>query len=193
MKRGILDLRFIIAVLAILGISFQARSGEQPDLPATVNSCSINMEVRENANKLPSEALRVNYLSSIVLANHASTNAVENSKAGAAIRLVGVIKSANSISILISNLAFVDTNNHDRPAVEALAAIGDAAIPQLLGVLEDSSASEEKCLWAVEAMKWIKQASAYEHMKDWVRFMMEQKSKLPQKAWERLWRYGAVD
>jgi hypothetical protein len=182
-----------LVVFAVVGFSALTLAVEKFDLPSRVDGFFIDPAVREEVNKLPTPGLRIDRLSAIIEANNKATNETQNLKASSAIRLLGAVKSTNCVSELVSNLTFTEIKTKQRPAVQALAAIGEAAIPQLLRVLEDSSASEEKCLWAVEAMKWIKQASAYEHMKDWVRFMLEQKSKLPPKAWERLWRYGSVD
>ena len=180
------------AFLAVIGTSFQAFADKIGELPAIVDGFGIDPSLREEVNKLPTSELRIDRLSAIILSNNRATNETQNLKTSSAIRLLGVIRSTNSVGVLVSNLTFTEVKTKERPAVQALAAIGEPAVPQLLDVLKEPSASEEKCSWAVEAMEWIKQAGTHEHMKDWARFLLEQKTKLPAKAWERLWRYGSV-
>lgn len=180
----------MLGSILVFGFCSLALARGEGDLPARVDGFSIDPAIREEVNKLPTADLRIARLSAIVEANNKATNETQNLKASSAIRLLGVIKSTNSISILVSNLTFVDTKYHGRPAVEALAAIGKPAMPQLLDVLKDPSESDEKCVWAVEAMKLTKGANG--HIRDWLKFMDEQRGILPKFAWERFWRTGSI-
>jgi HEAT repeat protein len=184
----------MLGAILFFGFCSLALARDEGDLPARVDGFFIDRSIREEVNKLPTADLRIARLSAIIEANNKATNEAQNLKASSAIRLLGAVKSTNCISELVSNLNFTEIKTKQRPVVQALAAIGEPAIPALLRVLEDSSASEEKCLWAVEAMKWIKQAgTTIEHTKEWDRFMLEQKNKMSKKGWERLWRSGSMD
>src|SRR5208283_4813604 len=114
-------LKLITCLIAIISGAYFAGAADltltnkEPDLPAVVMGHMISPDVREEANKLVTSELRIAYLSSVIASNAVDTNEIENFRKSSAIRLVSVIKSTNSIPILISNITFVDVRFPERP------------------------------------------------------------------------------
>lgn len=180
-----------VITVAFLSVVAAEDSRDEPkDLPEYVGIHRISDDVREQVNKLQTLDLRATYLSSIVSSDTTNHSETENSRKASAIRLLGLLKNTNSISTLISNISFVDVKYGDKPSVDSLAAFGDTAVPHLLHVLENPSATSTEYQCAVKALMLIKHAKP--RIREWVEFMNEQKGRLSDKAWARLWRYGSV-
>ncbi len=184
------SLAVLLAFACLPKSASRGAATNENDLPGTVGRCAVSNEVRRKANALPTTELRVAYLSSILLTNEVGTAEAENFRKASAIRLLGVIRSTNGIRILVGNIVFEDMKYHDKPAVEALVAIGEPATPHLLDLLKDVSATPEMCSSAVKALQAIKGAAS--NVAGWIRFMREQKEKLPREAGERLDKYGSI-
>jgi hypothetical protein len=157
-------------------------------LPVHIGNRSISSEVRSEANGLSSRELQRAFLVSVVASNSLETSESQNFRKASAIRLLGIVASTNEIPVLVSNIVFIDMKYRDRPAVESLGAVGDAAVPALLEVLKKPSASEEDYASAVKALMLIKNANP--NVRNWLEFINEQRNRLPKDAWEHLTRYG---
>jgi hypothetical protein len=180
----------VISLLLINTFANELLHTDQADLPEHVGVFAVDNDVRKEANKRSTIESRILYLNSVVNSLGTNSNEIANFKKASAIRLLGAIKSTNSIGILISNLTFAEIKSHDRPSLSALAAIGEPSVPVLIGVLKNPDASPETCECAVQALMFIKQANP--HIEKWLTFVKEQKSLLPTIAWERLSRYGSI-
>lgn len=167
-------------------------TNKEADLPAFIGIYTISQEVREEANKLATTESRIAYLSSVIASNAVDTSAVENFRKSSALRLMGIINSTNTIPVLVSNLTFVDAKLPVRPAVEALAKIGEPAVPCLLEALKDPSASSEKVELIVQELRFIKKAQ-FDPENRWGKFVEENKGKLPPELRGRLDRIIWVD
>jgi len=162
---------------------------KEQDLPETAGLFDISKDVRKEANKLPTSEMRVAYLSSVISSNVATASEIENFRTASAIRLLAVLRSTNSIGILVSNIAFVDIRYRYEPSIDALVAIGEPTTPYLLDVLKDPSATPERCRCAVKALMHIKGANS--NVGGWIEFVLDQEKKLPKGAWDRLRHYGS--
>ena len=149
--------------------------------PDTVSGRQIASKLCLEANGLTNADLQLAYLSSVV-SNTLSTNLERNFYKASAIRLLGFVGNTNSIDILISQIAFRDNSSGTYPTVESMVLFGEKAVPQLLCVVRDS-ATKPDIGSAVEALKRIK-GSQYE------KFVLEQKTTLPDEKWKRLVRYA---
>jgi hypothetical protein len=168
-----------------------ATTNKETDLPTHVMGYMVNPDVREEANKLATSELRIAYLLSVIASNAVDTNEIENFRKSSAIRLVSVIKSTNSIAILVSNIDFVDAKYPERPAYRPLEAIGEPAVPYLLDVLKDPSTSSQKCDRVIEVLRIIKKARPYPEK--WQAFVDEEKKKFPPEVRGRIDRKIWVD
>jgi hypothetical protein len=151
--------------------------------------------VREEANKLTTTELRLAYLSSVIASNAIDTNGIENFRKSSAIRLVSVIKSTNSIAILVSNITFLDVEIPkfpEMPAYYALEVIGEPAVPYLMDVVKDPSAPPEKVERVVEVLRHVKRVQ-YNNPDQWDKFVEEQKKELPPELWNRIDRKIWID
>ena len=184
---------------------------------STRGNLPINEEVQNQIATRPTVESKVNYLCSVIFEKGDESDAADVRKASA-IMLLGEISSTNAIgtnaiSVLVSNITFIDKRSHGSPASHALVIIGEPAVPELLKVLKDTpqnvmngsfkeetrpilppsrrqypaivaqGSPEDKVRWAVWTLSFIKKTK-YEQ------FVDEQKGKMPDIAWERLKQYG---
>ena len=188
--------QLVFSVL-LISCSYIAHAGDlvatngEADLPTHVGTYMVSSDVREAANKFATPESRVAYLSSVIASNAVDTNEVENFKKSSAIRLVSVIKSTNSIAILVSNIDFVDAKYPERPAYYALEVIGDPAVPYLLDTLKDPSASPEQVKRVLEVLRYVKRAKY--NPDQWEKFIEEEKKVLPPELRGRIDRKVWVD
>lgn len=168
-----------------------AITNKEANLPAYVKGNRISQDVREEANRLATPELRLAYLSSVIASNAVGTNEIENYRKSSAIRLVGVIKSTNSIAILVSNIDFVDAKYPEMPALYPLEVIGEPAVPYLLDALKDPSASHEKVERVLEMLRYVKRAKY--NPDQWDKFIEEEKKVLPPELRSRIDRKVWVD
>jgi hypothetical protein len=150
-------------------------------LPQQVCGCEVETNVYNEANKLlDAEQLRV-FLESVVI-NTTDATGENNSKIASAIRLLGVIRSTNSITMLASKIDFLDTKYHNKPAVFAMAAMGETAVPQLMEIVKEPKNSK-RIANAVQVLMEIKGSKYGE-------FLEEQKKVLPSEIWKRMLGYA---
>ena len=156
-------------------------------LAASVLSVCGGIEVDKGLSKqvdeCPTIQEKIAYLASVISTNATSTTA-GNLRTSSAITLLGRVGGTNVIQTLVTNLTFIDARYHGSPASDALAKIGDPAVPELLNVVKESG-DEEQIRWAAMTVGFIKR-----HM--WKDFMDEQKHKLPEEAWKKLKRYAII-
>ena len=174
----------ILTLGMFLSAANAADTNKDMDLPARVEGSMVSQDVREGANRLATPALRVAYLSSVIASNALKTNEIQNFRKASALRLLGVIKSTNSIPVLVSNITFVDAEFPRRPAYSALEKIGEPAVPYLMDVVEDPSAPADKLELVVQVLRFIKHAN--QNSRQWDRFVEEQKKVLPPELWGRV-------
>jgi hypothetical protein len=121
--------------IILYGAGDEVITNAEGDLPQYVSGYQVSQGVREVANTLATPELRIAYLLSVIATNAVETNEIENMQKSSAIRLVSVIKSKQSIAVLVSNITFVDTKYHEQPAYQALETIGEPAVPNLMDVV----------------------------------------------------------
>ena len=150
-------------------------------LPQQVDGYDINMNVCNDANRFPTTEQRCVYLETVVT-NTTDSTAEDNFKIASAIRLLGVIHSTNSIAALASKIDFLDTRHHNNPAVPAMAAMCEAAVPQLMEIVKEPKPSM-RVRNAIDVLMEIKGSKYGE-------FVHEQKSILPPEIWKRMVMYA---
>jgi hypothetical protein len=176
-------------------------------MAADENDKEVQMQVDERS----SLETKMEYLRSVISQSEKASDAAATRKAFA-IALLGKLAGTNAIATLVTNIDFVDKRTHTSPAVEALAKIGEPAIPELLRALEEyperprqrspelklpgtngphSSSrtypppEEIRILFIVEAICAIK-GRTYQQ------FLDEQKGHVSEKVWSRLNKYRST-
>jgi hypothetical protein len=99
---------------------------------------SIDKEVQRQVDQSPTADSKIRYLCSIISTNEGMSDEAASKKASA-ITLLGKIGGTNVISILATNIDFIDKRSHTLPAGRALVEIGEPAVAGLLRALEDFS------------------------------------------------------
>ena len=143
----------------------------------------IDTDVRKHVDACSTTESKMTYLCSLITENGNSSDAA-NLRKSSAIRLLGKTGGTNAISTLVTNLTFMDRRYNGSPASRALVDIGEAAVPELLKVVEGST-DELKIQWAALTVGVIKGGT-------WKEFLEQQKGILPRKAFDRLTHYAII-
>ena len=173
-------LNVAIACTALAGETNSAASAAI-QFPSRVGTHPIALEVRAAVNKFPTIEAQTEYLAGI-LTNQPAPTDVGNSQKVSAIRLLGYAGKTNSTDLLLSQIAFRDINGHSYPAVYALAHLGEAAVPKLLDLVDEST-NQIAIANAVQTLVLIK-GTNYET------FVLRQKDNVRPDTWNKLIRHA---
>ena len=137
----------------------------------------IGAAVRKELDNRPSVDSKVEFLASVISETTAVVNAANDRNADA-INLLAKTGGTNAIGVLVSNILSFDNLHHNFPAADALCAIGEPAVPQLLKVFDDASNPY--------AMDEAAQTLARIKGKHYKEFVDEEKNSMSPAAWKRL-------
>ncbi len=151
----------------------------------TFAGVEIADQMKSDVEKQPSIESKFDYLMNIISVEQAKIDAAKERKTEA-LMLLGQTAAtttnaafvSNVVEILIENITFDGKYRGSEPAGEALAAIGEPAVPRLLQVFEDSA----------EALTVRAAAQALADMKSigYRGFVNAQKDKMSAEAWKKL-------
>jgi len=153
-------------------------------LPQRVRNFEIESNILVRANAFLDVDQRRNYLESVVKNTDESTSE-GNFQVSSAIRLLGVIHSTNSIPVLASKIDFEDGQYRNNPTPLAMAAMGEAAVSQLIEIIKEPQRSK-RTHFAAAALVQIKGVEYFE-------FVDEQKNSLPAEIWKRFLQVSSFD
>lgn len=145
--------------------------------PQRSRSYDIDPDIRNEANRLTTMEQRCAYLATVVT-NTPGSHSTNRFKVASAIRLLDAIHSTNLIPVLISQIDFMDHKYNNYPAMPALAALGEAAVPQLLEAVK----KPKRSTWARNAVETLMDIKGPKY----IEFVEGQKNILSPDAWKRL-------